>query len=342
MAPRSARSADPTVAECRPYRRGGELAVGVVGESAGRVAVGDGENLVEIAVAVGLGALLDETARRVVGVARRDTVGRRADELVRVVEREGGGVVLRRTRSVRPTIVRRTRIAGAEDLLLEHVAGFVVGVALDRITSIVLDREKLALPVVLVRLADAVRGAGDYLAGLRVFVDHRSVGADLPTEVLARELTVLGVLVFDGRAVDDLSREASPGVVCVRHLRAEARSGLRKASEPVVGAVLLRDNLSLAVLRDARKTVAVGIVCVGGRETAFLLLNEAAEVVVLVNLLRLAARVLREAVPLVVGEALNLAVAIVGVGEPTELVVFARNATVFAAVPLGDDFLEET
>ena len=33
--------------ECRPYRRGGELAVGVVGESAGRVAVGDGENLVE-------------------------------------------------------------------------------------------------------------------------------------------------------------------------------------------------------------------------------------------------------------------------------------------------------
>ena len=54
-----------------------------------------------------------------------------------------------------------------------------------------------------------------------------------------------------------------------------------------------------------------------------------------------AARVLREAVPLVVGEALDLAVAVVGVGEPTELVVLARNAPVFAAVPCRDDLLDE-
>ena len=72
------------------------------------------------------------------------------------------------------------------------------------------------------------------------------------------------------------------------------------------------------------------------------LLDETAEVVVLVRLLRLAARVLGKTVPLVVGEALNLAVAIVGVREPTELVVLALDSTVFAAVPLGDDFLDET
>ena len=38
-----------------------ELAVGVVGESALRVAVGDGEDLVEVAVAVGLVALAKKT-----------------------------------------------------------------------------------------------------------------------------------------------------------------------------------------------------------------------------------------------------------------------------------------
>ena len=53
---RRARRARPTnaVAGC-----GGELAVGVIGEGAGRVAIGDRENLVEVAVGVGLVALLD-------------------------------------------------------------------------------------------------------------------------------------------------------------------------------------------------------------------------------------------------------------------------------------------
>ena len=122
----------------------GELAVGMVGEGAGRVAVGDGENLVEIAVAVGLVAFADHAARRVVGVACRHAVGRGRDELVRVVKCEGGRLSV--------------------DGLLEHVAGLVVGVALDSVAVRVLHREQLALLVVLVRLADAVRGAGDDLA----------------------------------------------------------------------------------------------------------------------------------------------------------------------------------
>ena len=75
----------------------------MVGESAGCVAVGDGENLVEIAVGVSLVAFLDETPRRVVGVARGDAVGRGRDELVRVVKCEGGRLSV--------------------DGLLEHVAG---------------------------------------------------------------------------------------------------------------------------------------------------------------------------------------------------------------------------
>lgn len=73
---------------------GGKLAVGVVRESAGRVAVGDGENLVEIAVAVGLVAFSHETASGVVGVARRHAIGRGRDELVGVVEGEGGDAVI--------------------------------------------------------------------------------------------------------------------------------------------------------------------------------------------------------------------------------------------------------
>ena len=48
--------------------------VGMVRICALRVAVGDRENLVEVAVAVSLGALLDETASVVVGVARRHAV----------------------------------------------------------------------------------------------------------------------------------------------------------------------------------------------------------------------------------------------------------------------------
>ena len=89
--------------ECRPYRRGGELPVGVVSIRTRRVAVGYREDLVEVAVAVGLVAFLDETPRRVVGVARGDAVGRGRDELVRVVKCEGGRLSV--------------------DGLLEHVAG---------------------------------------------------------------------------------------------------------------------------------------------------------------------------------------------------------------------------
>ena len=51
---------------------------------------------------------------------------------------------------------------------------------------------------------------------------------------------------------------------------------------------------------------------------------------------------LGEAVPLVVGEALDLAVAVVRADEPSELVALARDLAVLAAVPLGDDFLDET
>ena len=51
---------------------------------------------------------------------------------------------------------------------------------------------------------------------------------------------------------------------------------------------------------------------------------------------------LGKTVPLVVLKALDLAVAVVGIREPTELVVLARNASVFAAVPLGDYFLDES
>ena len=64
--------------------------------------------------------------------------------------------------------------------------------------------------------------------------------------------------------------------------------------------------------------------------------------VVLIRLLRLPARVLREAVPLVVGELLYLAAPIVRADEAAELVALARDAAVLAAVPLGDDFLDET
>ena len=87
-------------------------------------------------------------------------------------------------------------------------------------------------------MADAIRGAGDDLARLRVFIRHGCIGIELPAEVFARERAVLGVLVLDGRAVDDLTRKATLGVVGVRHLRAEAGSGLGKTSEPVVGAIL--------------------------------------------------------------------------------------------------------
>ena len=83
-----------------------------------------------------------------------------------------------------------------EDLLLEHVARLVVGVAFNRVAVGILDREQLTLPVVLVRLADAIRGAGNYLAGLGVFVSHGRIGVQLSSEVLARKLTVLGVLVL--------------------------------------------------------------------------------------------------------------------------------------------------
>ena len=68
-------------------------------------------------------------------------------------------------------------------------------------------------PVAPVRLADAVRGAGDDLARLRVFVSNRGVGIELSAEMLARELAVLRVLVLARRAIDDLARKAALGVV---------------------------------------------------------------------------------------------------------------------------------
>ena len=248
--------------ECRPYRRGGKLAVGVVGEGAGRVAVGDRHHLVEVAVGVALVALANETARRIVGVASGHAIGRRTDELVRVVEGEGGRDViigLRRARGARPT--------AAEDLLLEHVARLVVGVALEGVALRVLDREKLALPVVLVRLADAVRGAGDDLAGLRVFVDHRCVWIDLAAEVLAEKLAVLRVLVVDGSSVDHLARKAAAPVVRILYDRSEPCGRLDKASEAVVGAGLARDHLALAVLRLAPDAVTPRVVRVCCSET---------------------------------------------------------------------------
>ena len=57
-----------------PYRRGGELAVNMIRICARRVAVRDGENLVEVAVAVGLVAFAHHAASSVVGVARRHAV----------------------------------------------------------------------------------------------------------------------------------------------------------------------------------------------------------------------------------------------------------------------------
>ena len=54
--------------------RAGELAVDVVVVGVGLRALGDGQHLVEVAVAVGLVAFLDETASGVVGVARRHVV----------------------------------------------------------------------------------------------------------------------------------------------------------------------------------------------------------------------------------------------------------------------------
>ena len=55
--------------------RTGQLAVGVVFVVVRAAVVRDGHHLVEIAVAVGLAALADHAARRVVGVARRHAVG---------------------------------------------------------------------------------------------------------------------------------------------------------------------------------------------------------------------------------------------------------------------------
>ena len=109
----------------------------------------------------------------------------------------------------------------------------------------------------------------------------------------------------------------------------------------VVLPVLLGDDITLAVLRDAREAAAPGVVGVARRKAVLALLDEAAEVVVPVRLLRLAARVLREAVPLVVGESLYLAVSVIRADKAPEIVVLARNAPIFAAVPLGDDFLDE-
>ena len=112
------------------------------------LSVGDRHHLIEIAVGVSLGALLDETASGVVGVACRHAVGRRRDELIRGVESEGYCL--------------------ATHGFLEHVTRLVVGVAFNRVAVRVLNREELALLVVLVRLADAIRGAGDDLSGPRI------------------------------------------------------------------------------------------------------------------------------------------------------------------------------
>ena len=102
--------------------RPGELAVDVVVVGVGPFALGDGEDLVEIAVAVGPVALLDETARRVVGVARRHAVGGGRDELVRAVESEGSSLVAHGP--------------------LHHVAGLVVDVTFD-VRAVLLHREEL-------------------------------------------------------------------------------------------------------------------------------------------------------------------------------------------------------
>ena len=55
--------------------RAGELSVDMVVVGVLPFALGDGQHLVEITVAVGLVALLDEAARRVVGVLGRHAVG---------------------------------------------------------------------------------------------------------------------------------------------------------------------------------------------------------------------------------------------------------------------------
>ena len=68
------RSVRPTVVTgAVSVDRAGELAVDVVVVGVGPLALGDGEDLVEIAVAVGPVALLDEATRRVVGRAHYDT-----------------------------------------------------------------------------------------------------------------------------------------------------------------------------------------------------------------------------------------------------------------------------
>ena len=106
--------------------RAGELAVDMVVVGVLPFALGDGKDLVEITVAVGLASLADETSRRVVGVLGGHAVGGGRDELVRAVEGEGGGF--------------------AADRLLEHIARLVVGVALD-MHAVLLHREELATKI---------------------------------------------------------------------------------------------------------------------------------------------------------------------------------------------------
>ena len=139
----------------RPSRagRGGELAVGVVGKGAALLALGHGQHLVEIAVAVGLRALPDHAARRVVNVlCHRAVGGRGADELVCLV-----------------VLISRDLAA---DLLLEDVPRRIVGVPLAH-GSVQRDHlQELPLGVVEVLLGDAVRKARDDLPVLPVPVAH--------------------------------------------------------------------------------------------------------------------------------------------------------------------------
>ena len=93
-----------------------KLPVGVIRIGVCLVLLGHRHHLVEIAVGVSLGALLDETASGVVGVASGHAVGRGRDELVRVIEREGGSDV-----RTLPSAIHQVPCALPQNRLFRHV-----------------------------------------------------------------------------------------------------------------------------------------------------------------------------------------------------------------------------
>ncbi len=282
-------------------------------------ALGDGEHLVEVAVAIGVITFLHKSPCRIVGVAGCRAIGRRRDELVRAVEGKG----------------RRFAAHG----LPEHIARLVVDVALD-VRAILLHREELSTSVVRILLPYPVRRAGNDPPRLRIFVRDRGVRLLSSAEVLARELAVLRVDEVDGRAVYRLPREPPPAVVGERH-RAPERGDLGEPPVPIIDALLF-DNLAGGRTHRARRAVPVGVVGVGVDEAAFVLLHEPSEVVIDVRLFELLARMRRKASPDIVGEDLGFAVAVVDLGDAVEFVVCAADRPVGLAVLRGGDGRDES